>query len=1093
MTTPARNLCALLTCLIFSVSYAQQGVLINSGEVLEAGRKLHDDGQYKQAIAVYRQVPPSDTNYSQVLHELSLSAYLDSDFTGALRYADTGLMRFPDQAPEWYSLKAEALDELGQKDSALAQYGRAIRFAPYNYQAIFNRGVCLYHLQRYAEAKRDFQRCVTIYPNYASAHYFLGLISMEGGNVVPCMLSFMTYMAIKPNGRYARTIAALMTGLANVTDEVATLVARHQPGEEDNFETETEIFLSKAALDKKYALHSDLEDPIVRQMQALMEKMEYRPEDKGFWMQYYVPYFKQVYAAGAFNTMAYEMFSGLGIKMVNEWNKHHSSEVMAFARTSESYFNKIETTEVLDKTVRDTARSTYLFYDDAVQGRGNYTGEGEHVNLLGGPWEFYYNTGALKSSGYLDDRVQRTGKWTFYHPNGRLKEISYYTAGKLNDTTRAWFENGQLSQIVPWSDDNIQGTFRSWYYNGLPHMVTRYKGGKRSGVSSEYSSSGFLITRYTLTDGEADGPSTSYYINGKPSVVEPFVKGRLEGHRLKYNYAGTLTEDGSYSAGEEDGAWKTYYASGHVHETYTYAHGNVEGMYTEYYDNGQIKQTQHYTKGKADGKESDYSESGRLFEEDTYERGKIRAVQFYGPDGKPTQSGAIRSSGGTLTYYDTLGIKISEGNYSFKGDKEGVYTYFYPSGAISGRAIYRGGELDGPRVNYFANGRLSDSTNYAGGREQGYYAYYYENGRIRQEGWYDGGDRTGPYREYDQMGNLSSEAYFVDGEESGFATTYAPNGRKIDEYRYKSGWPIRYTEWDTAGTLMQDTDIPPDGIEFHTWFARGKEESSGHYRNYHLDGEYDAYFFNHTPQTRRFYRQGLADSTFVQYFFGGAKSIEGAYRLGYKVGPWKEYYPGGGIKTSCTYIDDDMDGKRLIYNEDGTLLREENYVRGSLEGPVVHYGDSNRVSYTYYYHRGDLTGYGYAGKYLPLPRGTGQVTAYYPNGQKSAELRVVNGEVDGQRTLWFSNGQLDFTGLKEMGKDQGLQKGYYPNGHIKSEEGNYYDNLHGVCKYYYPSGVLEREEHYYNGDLEGVTKVYDEKGNLKQTKVYYYGVLQTVY
>ncbi|TDX01721.1 tetratricopeptide repeat protein [Dinghuibacter silviterrae] len=1097
------TLCILLALAIGAGAYGQTpgggqnpgngqkpGELPNSGNLLENGRKLHDDGQYKQAIALYQTVSPNDTNYSQVLHELSMSAYADSDFEAAKGYAEKGLAWFPDQASDWYALRAEALDELGQKDSALADYDRAIERSPYNYEAYFNRGVCLYHLQRMTEATRDFERCVLIQPEMASAHYFLGLTAIQDGNVVPCMLSFMTYLALKPQGRYARTVVALMTSLSNVTDEVAGLAAKRQ---ETGFAEETEIFLSKAALDKKYVLHCDLEDPIVRQMQALLEKTAYRPEDTGFWMQYYVPYFKKVYDDGQFNALVYDMFSGFNIKEVTEWLKHHNDEIKAFAQASEAYFQKIVSTEQLIPANRDTVTRKCLLYDNRIEGLGNYTGFGQDVTLGAGPWVFFYNTGAVKSTGALDDHTQRTGEWRFYHPNGLLKEVSHYQAGKLEDTTHAWFDNGMLNQVVPWVDDHIQGHFRSWYYNGLPHMVSEYEGGKRTGPSIEYTSNGFLLSRFTMKDGEPDGLCTTYFINGQTSMEEPYVNGKLQGRRLKYNAYGTLTEDASFDKGEANGPWKTFYPSGHVHETYTYEHGDLEGVYTEYYDNGKVRQTQPYTKGKADGKESDYTEGGLLFEEDTYEKGKIRAVQFYGPDGKPTQSGAIRASGGTLTYYDSLGTRISEGAYSFKGDKEGVYTYFYPTGEVSGRSVYKAGALDGPRVNYYRDGRLEDSIQYAEGQEQGYYAYYYENGRVRQEGWYDAGERTGPYREYDAFGHLTSESFFVNGEQNGLATNYAPNGRKTIEFRYRTGWPVHITEWDTAGGLLQDKDIPPGETAFHTWFAPGKEASEGHYRNYHPDGAFQFFYPDHKLLTRRFYRQGLADSTYIEYYHDGGKEMEGTYRLGSRVGLWKEYYPDGTLRTSYTCKDDNMDGKHLIYNEDGTLLREENYEDGTLEGPMQHYGDSNRVSYTYFYHHGNLYGYGYAGRFFPLPGGTGTVKAFYPNGQKSAELTVVDGEVDGVRTLWFSNGQLDFTGLKKMGKDQGLQKGYYPNGHIKSEEENYYDNLHGRCRYYYPTGVLYREEYYYNGDLEGVSVMYDPKGNLKQTTVYYYGVLQAIY
>src|SRR5688572_25498674 len=88
----------------------QKKGLVNSGLLIEQGIKLHAAKKYKEAIAMYKQVSRSDTNYKKVLHELAYSSYLDSNFDASRKYAEEGLRRFPHEATNWYNLLANAHD-----------------------------------------------------------------------------------------------------------------------------------------------------------------------------------------------------------------------------------------------------------------------------------------------------------------------------------------------------------------------------------------------------------------------------------------------------------------------------------------------------------------------------------------------------------------------------------------------------------------------------------------------------------------------------------------------------------------------------------------------------------------------------------------------------------------------------------------------------------------------------------------------------------------------------------------------------------------------------------------------------------------------
>jgi len=76
---------ALLLILSFSL-HAQRALnnpLINSREIIAKAVALHDAGKHKEAIAEYLKVPASDTNYAQVLTEMVISYYADSNYVTA--------------------------------------------------------------------------------------------------------------------------------------------------------------------------------------------------------------------------------------------------------------------------------------------------------------------------------------------------------------------------------------------------------------------------------------------------------------------------------------------------------------------------------------------------------------------------------------------------------------------------------------------------------------------------------------------------------------------------------------------------------------------------------------------------------------------------------------------------------------------------------------------------------------------------------------------------------------------------------------------------------------------------------------------------
>ena len=72
-------------------------------------------------------------------------------------------------------LEAQALNDLGRSDEALDRVDAALRLAPGRGDALHEKGVALFDLSKFAEAKAAFQKALGIQPDDAYTHQMLGL------------------------------------------------------------------------------------------------------------------------------------------------------------------------------------------------------------------------------------------------------------------------------------------------------------------------------------------------------------------------------------------------------------------------------------------------------------------------------------------------------------------------------------------------------------------------------------------------------------------------------------------------------------------------------------------------------------------------------------------------------------------------------------------------------------------------------------------------------------------------------------------------------------------------------------------------------
>lgn len=210
-----------LTCCLFTLTAAaQHPPLIDSRELLTEGNKFYQAENYKEAIRVFSKIPRSDTNYNKALHDLSLAAYEDSNLVAAKWYAEEGLRLYPAQATDWYSLLANALQKMGEREKALVYYDKILAIDKNNHLAYFNKGIVLLNMEKPAEAKACLQQCLLINPFYSSAHFFLGYIAIREGRLPEAMMSYAANLVMNPGNSYFRRSIKALSEISQMQEEV---------------------------------------------------------------------------------------------------------------------------------------------------------------------------------------------------------------------------------------------------------------------------------------------------------------------------------------------------------------------------------------------------------------------------------------------------------------------------------------------------------------------------------------------------------------------------------------------------------------------------------------------------------------------------------------------------------------------------------------------------------------------------------------------------------------------------------------------------------------------------------------------------------
>jgi len=1080
--------------LISTAAFSQSIEPFNSGQVIEKAIKYHDQKEYQQAIKVYKTIPRNDTNYSRALYEMALSYSLDSNYTEALKTCDAVLEQ-EDRAHELNALilKGSILDNNNENSKALKIYDSALLKYPNSQNLLLNKAISLIRVKRIEEAEKILEDLVLVNPYYSSAHMKLATCALQRGRIVPAMMSLFTYLLIHPDGSFYNTAIKLLDNISKNTQDVTEAIEIRKRKEEV-FSQAEQIILSGMALDNKYKLQSDLDDPIVRQLQAVMEVVQYDQDNNDFWMQYYVPLFKNIFSNKMLEPAVHQAFSNVALESVQRYIKKNGKTIKEAVSELVTYLNLIRSTKELNFTKRQHAPRIYYYEDNLLYAKGKLDDKEKAM----GEWEYYHSNGNLKSKGLYNIEGKQQGKWEFYFFEGTLNGREEWNNGMRTGLDVSYNQKGNVITRANYLNDKLNGKKETFYATGNLQSISFYKEDSLEGSYIEFYSTGQKHIEATYVNNKLHNIYKSYYGNGKPEIEAIYNEGDLNGPYKTYYDNGSLSFESFYNKGVINGPVKLYHRNGKLKEIKSLQNDNIIGEVKEYNGEGTLVSNIFYENGLANGLAKYYDDDGKLYSTFLFEKDVLKEAKYFDKTGNEISFSIRKNKSLDLDGFSPQGFKSWHAVYNNENQKTGKHSFFYNSGKIKETNDYTNGLLEGYSIGYYENGAKQYEIAYKADEKNGPAIYYYPSGNVKSKGWYTADVLSGDWENYNEKQKLTSRYSYLNGDLTGHYEVNYVNGKKDYEEVYYRGWLTALHTFDTAGKIISTAKFINGKGNYTALFPNGQKKFECSYVNDELHGIFTSYYFDGSLRIKRNYFYGQPDEEYTDYHYGGQIATKGSYKFGKRIGVWKYYSNEGKLWKEENYIDDKVNGTTMYYHPNGKPEYEIQYKEDLRNGTYKQFSDDGQLIIELHFKEDEITGYTYNGNdgklvpFIALPGGIGKVYAFYSNGTKSLETEYTDGKSNGSFKIYYPNGKIMYQRQDLYGLTNGKLVEYYADGNPKSEYNYFLDNYDGPYKEYYENGKVKEEGKFYNGYQNGEFSYYDENGKLKSKKHFYYGMLINV-
>lgn len=1064
--------------------------LINSAETIQKGIELSNENKKDEALLEFSKVSKSDTNYALAVYHKTLTLLGKEEYDQSIEAAKLGLGLNSKYEAMFYLFLGAAYQDAGQKELALQTYQKGIDKYPYDYNLYANKGMAYYELWKINEAVECFQKAINLNFYNALSHRLLGYLCLMQNQPTRGALSILTYLTIEPQDERAQSmIVALEKHLTtNVPYHADSLIINVN----DDFQTTDLVLNAQATFNKNFKLKSEHDFKVIRQCQALLEKLEYVADSDDFWMKNYVPFYNKIWQNGLFNDFTSYWMASVNEKALKKYEKNDAG-IKKAKELAESTFSEINKYKTF--TFNGITGKYYVgtYNDNSIQ--AITTKYDRTTEKISGYTEFYHENKALMSKGLYDDNGEKTGEWKYFTEQGLISQICVYSPKDSSLTYKNYYPNGNVESEGTYKNETDHGKYFYYYPSGGKKFEKVFENGKKAGKGIDYHQNGKISSEGVYKDDQLEGLSSQYYYNGKTLSQTTWISGEEEGEYKGFHPNGQLKTVGKMSKDLSQGEWLYYDDKGKLTGKSNYKDSKLEGTLLQYNHNGKVSFEGNYQNGEPTGFQKYFDEDGKLFGEEFFEKKTVKYSKFYDKKGALIKENTRKGEQFVYVSYFPTGQKRIEGSMNKLGNN-GTIREYYMSGALLAERQYKDGSLHGISKEYTELGKLKAQENYSDGLKDGYFTYYHDNAKIATEGWYVKDKMEGEWRYYYDNGNLKDIIFYQKDEAIAYSENYAATGKKLYEYYKKDGIYQKITQYDTLGNVLNVIENPTGNGKISILSFNKKP-----YKEYTLENgvkkgkEYYYWAKDGKPNAEIDYNNDLVDGLYKGYHPDGSIKYQYEYLNNQQHGIQKRFYENGKLEFEAEYVNDVAEGESRWYNYQGILETIIPMSNDQKHGELIQFGeDGKTAAYKIIYIHNHIEGYSYLdknGQWLPTIKtenGTFDIKAYYPNGKLSYQASYLKNQRIGNSKRYYLNGNLSSDYNYVDGLYDGEQKEYFTNGKIRIKYYQKDDQTEGPYYYYNENGKKTLEENYLQGHYHGKVIEYDANEKATKTRNFYFGM-----
>ncbi|UGS22874.1 toxin-antitoxin system YwqK family antitoxin [Flavobacterium channae] len=1072
----------LLTLLVigctnaFSQTKKDYTLAYSTDSIIKTGFGHYENGQYSEAIKEFKKIAKSDPKYLVAQHEIALSLYADDKKEELLKHYETlykeGKMK---EQPSLFTLYGTYYSDTKDYDKAEQIFNEGEKYLSNSSNFLYNQALLYLRKEDLQKSADILKKAITINPNLASGHYFLGSIALENGNIVEGSLALLSYLAIAPSGKFAEEAVLKLNKKFGENYLTKGKVVFSTSG--DNYEELETILRNQLPLRKAYKLKTEIDDVIMRQMQAVMEYSLEHKMGNGFFETTYLPWIKDVVEKKQFEGFSYYMLLGLEEKLGKEITKHK--------KTITTFYEKYYMVDFWNQYAKRTMehfgkkQEVVIYLSDGKpfivgpivnnKKEGKFKLLGEHGNI----------EGELNLKNDELDGLQK-----YFDAKGNLELEKNYVAGKLHGEKKEYYSNGNINVIENYKDDVLHGMSTSYHINGGKNCELNFTNGERDGVLTCYYSNGTKSSAITYANGKLNGPYTIYNEIGDVTVNTTYKNGEIDGKYMQYFDGKKVKAEGEFINGKTQGTYKKYYT-------------NDKLEYESFYTNGKITKTINYYFTGAKSTELIYNANedletysyfnprGKKYFEEKYKGGELKSgLQFSASNPKPVEVNLTKKA------FQISGLNNDKQVTGFfeKGKKSGEWNYYFTNGNLKIKESYLNGEQTGMAYSYNNKGLLRSISHYKNDALNGVYEIY-NNGILSETSYYTNGSQNGPYISYYPDGTVRGDGFLVDGEINNIKTTFRQSGKVSQVSKFEDGELLFTESFDKDGKKEFEIDFKnktglvnlslnhgatTQEFELVNGDYNGKFNSKDKFGNkiaeyQYVNGRLNKNYKYHSPlgtlMFERTYYCGLINGTDTQYDMAGNLRITSEYQFGVENGKTIRYYHNKAKMFEYTEMDGLTEGEYIYFNQKGEPILKVDFEGNEL----ISYATLNKTG-------------GFSEKVKAVNE-SADITSTYPNGKVAMKVKFVKGNLEGKMVINNAEGKVEYEANYKNGLFDGERVEYYANGKVYKKENLKNGDFEGVHSYFKEDGKPWITANYKNDELHGDLLIYNN-GVLSVTKKY---------